>query len=267
MKLFYRYGCRLIFSMVCLMLLSGCAVEENQLLLSNKTFETAKSDFAGLPENILEDSKDTFTKTDNLTILLLAGGATIAMNQGSDKKIAENFDDHEIFHNFSDRGLKTLGNPGFHFAGAGLWYLLSSQNQDEFNKERAWVMIRALSVTGLATAGLKAVRDNKTPVGNKWAWPSGHTSSSFTVAAVLDEFYGPSVGIPAYAAASLVGLRMMDQGDHWASDVVFGAALGWVVGHTIAGQHRQLEIASFKVIPYVLSDNGSTMGVSLIKHF
>jgi membrane-associated phospholipid phosphatase len=29
---------------------------------------------------------------------------------------------------------------------------------------------------------------------------------------------------------------MMDEGDHWASDVLFGAVLGWVVGHTVAGR-------------------------------
>jgi len=75
------------------------------------------------------------------------------------------------------------------------------------------------------------------------------------------------VGIPAYAAASLVALRMMDQKDHWGSDVVFGATLGWVVGHTVAGKHKQLEVAGFKVMPYVVSPRGAITGVTLVRQF
>jgi membrane-associated phospholipid phosphatase len=128
-------------------------------------------------------------------------------------------------------------------------------------------MITALSITGITTMGLKAVVDNETPNDKSWAWPSGHTSSSFTVASVLDEFYGPGVGIPAYLMASTVAWRMMETGDHWGSDVVFGATLGWVVGHTVAGRHKQLEIAGFKLLPYAESMNEPIMGVSLLRRF
>jgi hypothetical protein len=60
---------------------------------------------------------------------------------------------------------------------------------------------------------------------------------------------------------------MMDTGDHWASDVVFGATLGWVVGHTVAGKHKELEIAGFKVLPYTGYTKGSVLGISLVKQF
>ena len=73
--------------------------------------------------------------------------------------------------------------------------------------------------------------------------------------------------VPAYIAASLVSYRMIDSGDHWGSDVVFGATLGWVVGHTFAGKHKQLEIAGFKVLPYTANNNGSVIGVTLVKRF
>ncbi|MHC4572272.1 MAG: hypothetical protein ACYS0C_09400 [Planctomycetota bacterium] len=60
---------------------------------------------------------------------------------------------------------------------------------------------------------------------------------------------------------------MMDSGDHWASDVAFGAVLGWVVGHTIAGKHKELEIAGFKVLPYTSSNDGPVIGINLVKQF
>lgn len=234
---------------------------------SDNIFQMIWDDCLGLPEDIIEDSKDTFLQRDNQILLGLAGGASIAMHQGTDDNLAGYFERHEVFHNTSDRSLKLFGGPGVHFAGASIWYILSADSGDNFNKDRAWTMIRALSVTSLTTAGLKAIRDNETPAGNRWGWPSGHAASSFTVASVLDEFYGPKVGIPAYAAASLVGLRMMDQKDHWGSDVVFGATLGWVVGHTVAGKHKQLEVAGFKVMPYVVSSRGAITGVTLVKQF
>ena len=248
--------------------ISNEANQTNDLSETSRFFESAKADFANWPKRIIEDSKDTFLRKDNLTALLLAGGASIAMHQSNaDKNIADRLEKHRVLHKFPDKSIDIIGNPGTHFAVTGFWYAISAENQDEFNKDRAWTMMTALAVTGLTTVGLKAIRDNDTPNGKRWAWPSGHTASSFTVASVLDEFYGPEVGIPAYILAGLVGWRMMDSGDHWASDVVFGATLGWVVGHTIAGKHKELEIAGFKVLPYTASNSGPVMGVSLVKQF
>ena len=268
MRAHRRNKCWLGVVCIGLILAAGCANQTEQLSNNGNFFESARSDFSNWPVRIIEDSKETFLRRDNITALLLAGGASIAMhNSDADDNLAGNFERHRTFQGFTDESLDVIGNPGTHFAVTSLWYALSAQSQDEFNKERAWTMMTALAVNGMATVGLKAIRDNDCPNGKNWAWPSGHTSSSFTVASVLDEFYGPKVGIPAYALASLVGYRMMDTGDHWASDVVFGAALGWVVGHTIAGKHKQLEIAGFKVVPYIGNANGSAMGVSLVKRF
>jgi membrane-associated phospholipid phosphatase len=200
--------------------------------------------------------------------LLLAGAASIAMhNSSADKDIQNNVERHRQFGDSADKTFDMLGHPGIHFAATGLWYALSAENQDDFNKSRAFTMITALSINGLTTLGLKAIRDNENPNGNRWAWPSGHTSSSFTVASVLDEFYGPKVGIPAYALASLVAYRMVDTGDHWTSDVVFGATLGWIVGHTVAGKHKKLEIAGCRVEPYAGNARDPAVGVRLVKRF
>jgi len=251
-----------------LILSSGCESQTENPSRKSLWFKSAKSDVASLPNRFIEDSRDAFFRADNLTALLLAGGASIAMhNTDADDNLNENFQRHRVFRGFTDESLNVIGYPGAHFAAAGFWYVLSAEHQDEFNRERAWTMMTALSITGLTTGGLKAIRNNDTPNGSRWAWPSGHTASSFTVASVLDEFYGPKVGIPAYAVAGLVAYRMMDTGDHWASDVVFGATLGWVVGHTVAGKHKKFEIAGFQVLPYLANTNSSAMGISLVKQF
>ena len=211
----------------------------------------AKEDLAEWPDRLIADSKEAFLRPDNMTALLLAGGASIAMHQESDEKIADYFARHRNFHNLKDESLNIIGHPTTHFAASTIWYFLSVKNHDDLNRERAWTMRTALTITWLATTSLKLIR----------------TSSSFTVASVLDEFYGPKVGIPAYVVASLVAYRMMDTGDHWGSDVVFGATLGWVVGHAVASRDKKLEVAGFEIVPYIPITEEPAVGIGLLKRF
>ncbi|MFC1633258.1 phosphatase PAP2 family protein [Planctomycetota bacterium] len=229
--------------------------------------ERFKADCKNWPSAFVKSGRETFLATENMIALLLAGGMSVAMHQNVDTEIAEHLEEHRKLRNLRDEGLNFIGHPTTHFVATGLWYALSAEKQDEFNNRRAWTMMTALSVTWVTTAGLKVIRNNETPNGDDLAWPSGHTASSFTVASVLDEFYGPKVGFPAYAAASLVAYRMMDTGNHWASDVVFGATLGWVVGHTVAGKHKSLELGGFRVVPQVVTSCGPGIGISLLKQF
>ncbi len=270
MSKFRRNGFWLRIVCVVLLLVAGCLnqVQTAEPPPPSSFHEAAEKDFGSWPDRIIEESEATFSKSDNFTALLLAGGASIAMhNSDADKNLAGNFEKHGGFRELTDKGLDIVGGPGFHFAATGLWYAISAGKGDEFNTRRSWTMMTALAITGLSTVSLKAIRRNDTPNGKSWAWPSGHTSSSFAVASVLDEFYGPEVGVPAYIMASLVGWRMMDSGDHWGSDVVFGATLGWIVGHTVAGRHKELELAGFRVLPYTGYANGSVVGISLVKQF
>ncbi len=231
-------------------------------------YHAGKEDLRKWPKRLIDDSKDSFLRPDNATALLLAGGASIIMhNTHADTNIERHFDKHPSLHGFEDESLNILGHPATHFGATSLWYFLAAENEDDINRQRAWTMRTALSLTWFATTSLKLARHNETPNGKDNAWPSGHTSSSFTVASVLDEFYGPKVGIPAYIAASAVAYRMMDTGDHWASDVVFGATLGWVVGHTVAGKHKKFEIAGFDLVPYVSHTEESKVGIGFLRKF
>jgi membrane-associated phospholipid phosphatase len=222
-----------------------------------------------LPDTIIEESKEILTTDNNLMYLLMAGGGSIVLhNTRADEEIAENFNLNRALGKEVDDIVSNLGGPGVHFAATGLWYAISVDKGDELNKHRSWTMMKALSVTGATTMVLKLIVNNDTP-NDKWlAWPSGHTASSFTVASVLDELYGPEVGFPAYLAAGFVGYRMMDSGDHWASDVVFGAVLGWIVGHHIGREQKIMELAGFAINPYTnITPTGPAVGLSIVKRF
>lgn len=220
------------------------------------------------PKTAFADAKKTYFNSNNLILLLMAGGGSIVLHDKADDTIAGHFERHRSTPQDLDKITDIAGSPGIHFAATGIWYLMASNKNDDLNIQRSWAMTRALAVTSATTLILKGIVGNDTPNGKSWAWPSGHTSSSFCVASVLDEFYGPKVGIPAYLLAGFVGYRMMDSGDHWASDVLFGGVLGYVVGHSIAGEHKKLELAGFEILPLIAPErNGTTAGVMMAKEF
>lgn len=73
------------------------------------------------------------------------------------------------------------------------------------------------------------------------SFPSGHTTVAFAAATVFALEYKdkPIVPILAYTAASLVGISRITENKHWATDVLVGAALGYVSGRQVVnGYHR-----------------------------
>lgn len=74
------------------------------------------------------------------------------------------------------------------------------------------------------------------------SFPSGHTTIAFAAATVFAVEYRnkPAIPIVAYTIASLVGLSRITENKHWASDVLVGAALGYVTGKQVAYNYHRL---------------------------
>jgi membrane-associated phospholipid phosphatase len=255
---------------LCLLILALPALAAESGATTDHTgwIDAARADLGVFGGYLKADARATFFDAGNLVALAGVGAASVAMDKSNvDKHIADYFDRHDTFEGFSSEALFVVGNPITHFAGTALWYVFSAETDDDLSRQRALTMLSALTINAAVTGGLKAIRHNHQPDGGPWAWPSGHASSSVAVASVLHEFYGLKVGLPAYAVAGVVAWRMMDEGDHWASDVLFGATLGWVVGHTVARRHATLELAGFEVLPYYGRPDTPAVGISLAKTF
>ena len=82
---------------------------------------------------------------------------------------------------------------------------------------------RPMIVTGAYTSILKYSVQRTRPDGsNSLSFPSGHTSTAFSLAAVANRHYGWKVGVPAYVLASGIGLSRIESNSHHLSDVLGG---------------------------------------------
>ena len=118
---------------------------------------------------------------------------------------------------------------------------------------------RAQIVSQATTQGIKYIAGRTRPDGTDRSFPSGHTSSAFATATVLQRHYGWKVGIPAYALAGYVGASRLHANKHYLSDVAFGAALGIVAGRTVT-----VGIGSTKFALAPMAAQGG-VGISLTK--
>jgi membrane-associated phospholipid phosphatase len=84
--------------------------------------------------------------------------------------------------------------------------------------------------TGVFKYGLHRTRPDAS---DNLSFPSGHTSSAFSLATVAERHYGWKVGVPAYVLASGIGLSRIESNRHHLSDVLAGATLGVIVGRTV----------------------------------
>jgi len=104
-------------------------------------------------------------------------------------------------------------------------------------------LVDAQIVNGVLTQGLKYATNRQRPDGGARAFPSGHTSATFATAEVLREHFGWKWGAPAYAIGAYVSVSRMVDNKHWASDVVFGTAIGLVSGRAASFSHASHRVS------------------------
>ncbi len=216
---------------------------------------------------IWEDTVATATNPVSLVMLGMAGAAGITLNASEvDEKIAGHYErrGHQL-NGFWDGVGDVGGNPGLHFALAGALYFGSLAAEDVKNYETSKTMLSALAINGITTLALKGAARTNAPNGDPCGWPSGHTSSSFCMATVVYEAYGPLWGVPAYAFAAYVGYERIDARNHDFSDVISGALIGVAIGHAVAANHRP-KMFGMDVVPYVDSRRGG-VGLALAGRF
>jgi len=119
-------------------------------------------------------------------------------------------------------------------AVAGL-LLLGRKSDDARFRSFTYSLAQGYLLNQTVVTGIKFAASSRRPNGkNSLSFPSGHTSGAFTWATIVDRYYGKKAGIPAYLAATYVGFSRLDDRSHRLTDVVAGAAIGYIVGRTVS---------------------------------
>lgn len=227
-------------------------------------FLIAGGDLLDAPASLWGDAKTTFSDGSNLMILGGALGLGLIQEATLDEKEDRFFAEHTLYSSTMSDLIAVFGS-GFALFGANaLWSLgaLSAGEMDSYHDSK--LMMRSLGLTSLATVLLKSSVDDHRPNGGAYDFPSGHASLSMAAASTLDELYGPMAGIPAYGISVLVGLQRMDTQHHDSESVLFGFALGWVIGHSVSGQKMSVLGMDVEAVADPVTGD---FGLALVRHF
>ncbi|HVE40410.1 MAG TPA: phosphatase PAP2 family protein [Planctomycetota bacterium] len=100
-----------------------------------------------------------------------------------------------------------------------------------------WEEAEVLAVNAALTSSLKMLVGRRRPGGGNRSFPSGHTSSAFAAASLINDNSGGVIGVSAYGLAALTGYSRMEARRHYPSDVLAGAAIGILSAQVLDSLH------------------------------
>lgn len=177
--------------------------------------------------DVAGDYKHFFSK-ETAIWLGVGGGAALAVHQ-ADQSIA----DWVSTNSPSMPGGSIYGSQKFQIPVAIAWWVIAAAAGSESQAATGRDLLRAQLAVVSWTYAIKLVANRTRPNGEPHSFPSGHASTSFATASVLQEHFGWKVGLPAFLAAAYTGVSRVAENQHWSSDVVFGAAVGIASGRTV----------------------------------
>jgi len=174
-----------------------------------------------------------------------------------------------------------FGNPYKVLPALVLLYGYGGIFKDKKAKEIALLSAESIFFCSLFVYGLKFIGHRHRPEGgkyNKWdgpgfklsnlSFPSGHSAMAFCLAAVVSSKYkSPVIRAIAYGTAALTAFSRVHDKKHWASDVFFGAAIGYFVTRRILKKKKKDEQnrapARQSAFINLFPNKGSTKGIQI----
>jgi membrane-associated phospholipid phosphatase len=224
-------------------------------------------------------SVDLLNRSDLYFLGATAGVITLAMlnDEWLTDRAVENQDNH-VRENVADV-FNTL--PVVAVGSAAVLYAYGRWGDPVLARRAGRAGISTLTAAGV-TAGIKLAfgrarpRDEPddpfqfNPFSGNGSFPSGHTTIAFAAAVALDrETTSGWVPWVVYPAAAMVGWARVQDLDHWASDVVAGAAVGgwvsWKMESLLAG--RSIGVADAQTTSLLLVPRDGTMQLIVVHRF
>lgn len=207
---------------------------------------------------------------------LVAGGVAAATGllMLADKEINDTWRDDIHSGTLDDvlDAMEHFGDSQTVLITAGAGYVLGELVGTERDKEAALLVAQSFLLSAGLTQGLKMAFRRDRPDDSRddqfsffssdasktnSAFPSGHATNAFSMAAVLTNVYEPNapwLGWVLYPIATMTSLARVNNERHWASDVVFGGALGYFIGRMVVHHSPFRNNDSISLVP--ISDGG-----------
>jgi len=212
---------------------------------------------------------------------IMAGSVAVGTGffVGLDEEIRDVFEDNRSSTTDDFANLfEPFGNGLVTIPALAAFYVFGYYDENDKAKRTALIATESFLITGLYTTILKVSMGRHRPSAgasstsfdgfttDQKSFPSGHTSTAFAIATVIANKYEetPYIKPISYGIASLTGLSRINDEKHWASDVFFGAALGYFTSKTILKLHNNKKGQHFTIYPRVDSRGG---GILLSKNF
>jgi PAP2 superfamily protein len=204
----------------------------------------------GIVHQLMQDQKAVWTsplhikKSDAKWLLPLTAATALAFTK--DQQISGEFDPHPSFEKKS-LTFSQIGGPLATFGAAGGLLAIGKLTGNEHMAGTGLRGVEALTLTQGVMHGIKFITDRKRPGdgGNGGFWnggdsfPSGHAMEAWALATVVANEYHdkPLVKFGMYGLAAAVSFSRMSAQRHYASDVLVGSAIGYLIGKFVVRQH------------------------------
>ncbi|RKZ11467.1 hypothetical protein DRQ50_13550 [bacterium] len=199
-----------------------------------------------LPGDLLEDL-GALPSTENAWWLLGGTALTIIAHELEDPAGARRALDDNFLDPIVDFG-NIWGDARVQVPLAlGTWIYGGLADNDEVGG-LGYDLSRSLLLTYSFTGVIKHTVNRTRPNGDDLSFPSGHTAAAFSTAGVVTRRYGGWAGGITVGLGVLTALGRMEDMKHYASDVVAGATIGWIIGRTVARDGRRDENA-WRLVP------------------
>jgi hypothetical protein len=184
----------------------------------------------------------SFPKRPSTWVILAIGGAAATAAHPADDYV----ETHSVGNTTAERFFapgRIVGSVPFQVGTALTSYVIGRHLTKEAGQTHrlthiGFDLMRAQIVAQTFVYGIKYSVQRDRPTGECCAFPSGHATSAFAAASILERHFGYRGSWPALVGASYVATSRLVDHRHFLSDVVFGAALGEAVGWTVVGRHR-----------------------------
>ena len=225
--------------------------EEGKKPTGEETSKPARGFFSALGHNLGDDVKHIPRRN---SVYWWAGGAALALAiHPEDKKI-----NARLINSSTDSMWvpgHIIGNTAVIFGASAATYFFGRAKEYHRAQHLGMDLMEASILSEGIVEGMKLVARRPRPIeigGGKqsptYSFPSGHAAITFAAATVLQQHLGYKAAIPTYLIASYVAMSRLHDNRHYASDVVFGAATGIVVGRSVTWHGRNF-YASPMLVP------------------